>query len=285
MSEWGQVIFYYDYEAKESKERVRGLVSRCYKYPGIIGLLQHGMCGYQYFMEHLEDGYLDREELNTAFDVNFEKRSIQVGIDRVAPVLEKEVEATKKELFNCEGTDGYLYITYTGNSRDGYKSKYGYLCGYATVEDSFMSAKAAGKIFFENYNFIDEEKIKIFLNDALFQAYENELELYANEDELYKIEDLGLAFVNESLCEQQSEAEVEKNFYSITDAIDELEFCVHTYLCLKRAKINTLGELIEIYKTENGLKQIKILGNKGIVEVKEKLDLLITEKKIIDLQD
>ncbi len=52
-------------------------------------------------------------------------------------------------------------------------------------------------------------------------------------------------------------------------SIDELEFSVRAYNCLKRAGINTLGELTE--KTELEMMKIRNLGKKSLKEVVDKL--------------
>jgi DNA-directed RNA polymerase subunit alpha len=52
-------------------------------------------------------------------------------------------------------------------------------------------------------------------------------------------------------------------------AIEELEFSVRSYNCLKRANINTIGELAD--KTEDDMMKVRNLGKKSLEEVKSKL--------------
>ena len=52
-------------------------------------------------------------------------------------------------------------------------------------------------------------------------------------------------------------------------SIDELDFSVRAYNCLKRANINTLGDLTE--KTELEMMKIRNLGKKSLKEVVEKI--------------
>ncbi len=54
--------------------------------------------------------------------------------------------------------------------------------------------------------------------------------------------------------------------------IEELDFSVRTYNCLKKANVLTIGELAQL--TENDLMQIRNFGKKSLTEVKEKLALL-----------
>ncbi len=51
--------------------------------------------------------------------------------------------------------------------------------------------------------------------------------------------------------------------------IEELDFSVRTYNCLKKANIMTIGELVQ--RTEGDLMQIRNFGKKSLNEVKEKL--------------
>lgn len=56
MSDWGRVVFYYDYELyderKKENERARGLVSRAYLYPGVDQMILHAYNGISYFLSH-----------------------------------------------------------------------------------------------------------------------------------------------------------------------------------------------------------------------------------------
>lgn len=54
--------------------------------------------------------------------------------------------------------------------------------------------------------------------------------------------------------------------------IEELDFSVRTYNCLKKDSILTIGELVQ--KTEADLMQIRNFGKKSLVEVREKLGKL-----------
>lgn len=51
--------------------------------------------------------------------------------------------------------------------------------------------------------------------------------------------------------------------------IDELELSVRAFNCLKRAEINTIGELTD--QTEDELTRVRNLGKKSVDEIKEKL--------------
>ena len=62
--------------------------------------------------------------------------------------------------------------------------------------------------------------------------------------------------------EDQTEMNLEKS-------IDELELSVRSYNCLKRAQINTVGDLTQ--KSEDDMMKIRNLGKKSLDEVRIKL--------------
>jgi DNA-directed RNA polymerase subunit alpha len=80
------------------------------------------------------------------------------------------------------------------------------------------------------------------------------------------------------LTEKVSEVEImvekeEEERDKILDmSIEELDLSVRSYNCLKRAGINTVGELI--MKTEEDMMKVRNLGKKSLEEVDEKLSLL-----------
>jgi DNA-directed RNA polymerase subunit alpha len=51
--------------------------------------------------------------------------------------------------------------------------------------------------------------------------------------------------------------------------IEELDLSVRAFNCLKRAEINTIGELTD--KTEDELTRVRNLGKKSVDEIREKL--------------
>ena len=65
------------------------------------------------------------------------------------------------------------------------------------------------------------------------------------------------------------ETEEEERDKILDMSIEELDFSVRSYNCLKRAGINTVGELIQ--KTEEDMMKVRNLGKKSLEEVDEKL--------------
>jgi DNA-directed RNA polymerase subunit alpha len=64
----------------------------------------------------------------------------------------------------------------------------------------------------------------------------------------------------------------------LTIAIEDLDFSVRTYNCLKRAAINTIADLVA--KTEDEMIKVRNLGKKSLDEVKEKLGEMDLSLKI-----
>lgn len=68
------------------------------------------------------------------------------------------------------------------------------------------------------------------------------------------------------------EKEEEEKDKILDMSIEELDFSVRSYNCLKRAGINTVGELIQ--KTEEEMMKVRNLGKKSLEEVDDKLKSL-----------
>lgn len=66
-----------------------------------------------------------------------------------------------------------------------------------------------------------------------------------------------------------TEKQEDKKTKKLETPIDELDFSVRAYNCLKRANINTLGDLTE--KTESEMMRIRNLGKKSLKEVMDKI--------------
>ncbi|ELL44455.1 DNA-directed RNA polymerase subunit alpha C-terminal domain-containing protein [Spiroplasma melliferum] len=62
--------------------------------------------------------------------------------------------------------------------------------------------------------------------------------------------------------------ETERN-QLLNHSIDDLEITQRTQICLEKAKIYRLSDLVS--KTENEIKNIKNLGEKSLTEIKEKM--------------
>lgn len=73
------------------------------------------------------------------------------------------------------------------------------------------------------------------------------------------------------------EKEEEEKDKVLDTTIEELELSVRSSNCLKRAGINTVGELIE--RTEDNLMKVRNLGKKSLKEIKNKLNELELELK------
>ncbi len=86
-------------------------------------------------------------------------------------------------------------------------------------------------------------------------------------DHLQTIIDLSQAKVEEDYMVERKTEETNRN---LEKPIEDLDLSVRSYNCLKRAGINTLGELIE--KSEEDMMRVRNLGKKSLKEVKQKLE-------------
>ncbi len=75
----------------------------------------------------------------------------------------------------------------------------------------------------------------------------------------------------ESVIDQITDEENENNEQKklLEKSIEELDFSVRSYNCLKKSNINTFGEIVN--KTEEEIMGIKNLGKKSFEEIKEKV--------------
>ncbi len=121
--------------------------------------------------------------------------------------------------------------------------------------------KKAIEIMIEHYDFL-EKNFPVELNTVELTERKNEVE----EEQSDKEEEPQKSEEN-----KESEKNEEEDAYSIYDKmkIDELELSVRSLNCLKRDKIETVGDLLR--RSEKDLLHIRNFGNKSLREVNEKL--------------
>lgn len=131
---------------------------------------------------------------------------------------------------------------------------------------------------FSNY---DKLTLEIFTNknilpDEALSKSANVLIKYLKVFTKFSPEDVELE--GELISEEEKEKSEREKILDKT--IEELDFTVRSYNCLKKSDVNTLRDLIE-YSPENIIK-IKNLGKKSLDEIKEKIDkygFILGEKK------
>ncbi len=216
MSDWGKVLFYYDYErenkyAPNALERVKGVVSKSYKYPGTDGMILHALYGLNYFFKHYDKWYCDFnlghsgwEEMNIAFDVLFDFYDIARGVDSVEQIMNniKEINDIENYLVNCEGLYGWIFISYTGNLKDGHKLKYGYFSpGKERVIKSLKNALAEdGRWEVLDYQNHPEEAKELF--DPMFEEITDKAILVASEKEFWDIGKKAAKYIKEECAKE-----------------------------------------------------------------------------------
>ncbi len=71
---------------------------------------------------------------------------------------------------------------------------------------------------------------------------------------------------------EEEEEEEDEHDQVLDTAIEDMDFSVRTYNCLKRASFNTIGDLV--VRTEEDMMKVRNLGKKSLEEVQTKLDEL-----------
>jgi len=153
----------------------------------------------------------------------------------------------------------------TENFRVGKKTDYDRLVLEIWTKRSVTPSEALKKaieIMIEHFNF--------FLDK--FPGKTESVELMETGTETK--EEFGEKESNEELTKSAPEKKEEEKDSSIYDhmKIDDLELSVRPLNCLKRAKIETVGDLLR--RTEKDLLKIRNFGYKSLVEVNEKLKIL-----------
>ena len=212
MSDWGLVAFCYDYERvgrSGKSERVKGLVSKAYQYPGLEEMLLHAYNGLSYFQKRYDNKWINFGldsydatlgswgELNAAFDVFFDLEAIRVGYDNVSQALAKQetdVDKIENTLFNCDGSDGWLFINYSGNTNDGYQLKYGYYRNElrdirGTIDDYYKGSEKDS----------EENKERIEMDNEIASFFEEHATLFGSEEEFWGMETMAAEIIRDMI--------------------------------------------------------------------------------------
>ena len=172
--------------------------------------------------------------------------------------------------------------------------------GYVSAEKNKKSNQSIDTIFIDSFfspilkvsyniesaslgQFADYDKLileivtnKSMLPDEALSKSANMLIKYLKIFTKFSPEDVDV--MGELISEEEKERTEKEKILNKT--IEELDFSVRSYNCLKKAGINTLKELIN-YSPEEVIK-IKNLGKKSLDEIKEKMDkygFILGEKK------
>ena len=134
------------------------------------------------------------------------------------------------------------------------------------IKVSYMIEKTSSDQFM-NYEklIIDIFTNKSILPDEALSKASNMLIKYLKVFTKFSPDDM------ESITDQIAEEENENNEQKklLEKSIEELDFSVRSYNCLKKSNINTFGEIVN--KTEEEIMGIKNLGKKSFEEIKEKV--------------
>ncbi len=213
MSDWGTVVFLYDYEwdfkwdfwnevGEAEREKTQGIIVKHYDASGISGIVQHAYYGMRYFMERFDRYSLDLSdyrrgrssnlrEVKTAFDVFMDQGIIDLGLDSVEHVIknwgrnkkryEEKPSELKYDLFAGDGTDGYFYIYFSGKPETGYSLKYTYVLGHDLhdIQHAFKKACGGESNYKNNKDEIDKA-IKFFEEKGILITSEKDVKFIEN---------------------------------------------------------------------------------------------------------
>lgn len=192
-------------------------------------------------------------------------------------ITDEQVEIVNPDAYICRVNAGKLRISMKARKGIGYVSadenrKYGEnIAGVIPIDSIYTPvAKVSYKInkvrIQDNPNF-EELVVDIYTNGGI--TPENAIASAAKIliDHFNCIVDLSEKVRNE---DHMFEASEERTSANLDRSIDDLDLSVRSYNCLKRAGIQTVGELIE--KTEEDMMKIRNLGKKSLKEIKERLE-------------
>lgn len=275
MSDWGHVLFYYDYESEAGKEpvRIRGYLGKSYRGVNSDMIMLHAFNGIRYFLANSRElhkeyyycdrlGHVDLRDFETAFDVLFELGLIQTG----------------DEFYRGDDTLGFFVASYTGNPKDGYKLKFGYerggkLLSRQDIEDFRKKFRAGSRdedvfdqYYGEVWKFFDEQEAVMFESTEDLTALEKQAEEFETEVEAEE--------EKRRAEEEKSKAEHEKWKASLpifdSDNIEDLGLSVRSYNCLRRNGIKTVEQLSSL--SDDDLGQLKYPGRACREEIKAVLE-------------
>jgi len=134
------------------------------------------------------------------------------------------------------------------------------------IKVSYMIEKTSSDQFM-NYEklIIDIFTNKSILPDEALSKASNILIRYLKVFTKFSPDDM--ESITDQIVEEENENNEQKKL--LEKSIEELDFSVRSYNCLKKSNINTFGEIVN--KTEEEIMGIKNLGKKSFEEIKEKV--------------
>ena len=185
--------------------------------------------------------------------------------------LPAEIDVLNTELPICRG---HGYVPFSKNKRDDV------VIGVIPIDSIYSPVIKCNYLVSDTRvgNEMDYDKLTLELDtdgsvqadDAVATAAKILISCFENFSKI-GISQAGTDIVKDDAAEAEAEPDQDKvNEDAVRDLpIDELELSVRAFNCLKRAEINTIGELTD--KTEDELTRVRNLGKKSVDEIKEKL--------------
>ena len=263
---------------KGIQEKCEGLMANYYRGRDPFGLVSRSATGLRFFVAntylcHLWHNYREYgyETLRRMFDVDFICPYINVSSDLFMWHGDKiasgkmSIDEVNKDFFCYTADYGELFIDITGDAPNNLKIKYAFY-EHGSLLDVRHYAENEKEWIGEDYPLLEEA----------FSIFEELAELMSEKDlENFQKTDFSHFYVD---FVPRAEIETPKDPNKMNWPIEELHFGLRTYNCLKRARINTIGELAE--RTKADLLQIRNINDDCVTEICDKLseiDVFLSE--------
>ncbi len=219
--------------------------------------------------------------------IEFEGEGVVTGAD-IQHDSDIEIINPDQVIANLCGKDAKLYIELTITKGRGYvsadKNKGGDLPIGVIAVDSIYTPIERVNITVEDTRVgqstdYDKLTMDVYTNGSLAPDEAVSLAAKVLSEHLSLFIDLSESAKEASVMTAPAESESSRSADSMV--IDELELSVRSFNCLKRANINTVGELCD--KTEDDMMKVRNLGKKSLEEVIAKLEELGLHLKTSDM--
>ena len=206
--------------------------------------------------------YADKEGVVTAGDIKADADVEIVNPDQVIATLAKGGKLDMELVVSS----GRGYVPANENKQHIENAKIGFIpidALYSPIERISYEVESARVGQDANY---DKLVMNVYTNGSLKPEEAMALGAKILIEHLNIITDLSeLADTTGVMSAKQEDSKLKK----LETSIDDLDFSVRAYNCLKRANINTLGDLVE--KSELEMMKIRNLGKKSLKEVIDKI--------------
>ena len=206
--------------------------------------------------------YVDEERTVTAADIQVDEDVEIINKDQVIATLSKGGKLDMELIIS----KGRGYVPSNENKKYIENTKVGYIpmdALYSPIERISYDVESARVGQNDNY---DKLIMCVYTNGSIRPEEAMAIGAQLLIDHFQVITNLGdVTDMTGIMDAKQKDSDSKK----LETSIEDLDFSVRAYNCLKRANVNTLGDLID--KSENEMMRIRNLGKKSLKEVMDKV--------------